>query len=232
MFSHDWFRFWFLAQLSSKWCFTFHCILSGAHDFNVFYCHDHVPLTDHLVRFSTVRSLFFPISWLSGDSFLTWHGLQHLIQAAHLWMPSSPRNGQPSHPASGSWHPILGHSHVWIPSSPCLSSDTPLPAFAPHRRCLLPCFGSPLLHGGPDDSLEFSTLIVFHVAGHTHSELRHPMPPPQTPAHLVRFWEEPNLHGVCLHTHAGILQGHPSHRDLALTSHSKLPCHATSLHPS
>lgn len=112
-----------------------------------------------------------------------------------------------------------------MPSSPCLSSDTRCQAFAPHRRCLLPCLCSLCFMEALMTRLSSSTLWqVFHVAGHTPSgsDIH---APPQTPAHTGWVLSRTCMESVSIRC-AGILQGHPSHRDLALTSHSKLPCHA------
>lgn len=94
------------------------------------------------LRFSTMRSLFFPLV------LLFWGLLSHLA-----WTPTPYTRlliyGCLHHPGMDNlltpcrlWHPILGHSHVWMSSSPYLGSDIPCQAFAPHRCRLLPRFGS------------------------------------------------------------------------------------------
>lgn len=138
------------------------------------------------LRLSTVRSLFFPLVSL-GTPFSFGMDPNTLHQAAHLWTPSSPRNGQPSHRLQA----LTPHTGPL----PCVDVLLTLPgswhpcqAFAPHRRPLLSCYGSAegfrealVIHLGS------STLWqVMPVAGHPPFGLRHPMlgpPPPQTPAH-------------------------------------------------
>lgn len=148
---------------------------------------DHVH-SDHLVKvFHCEVTLFPPCLVILGTPFSLGMDSNTLHQAAHLWMPSSPRNGQPSHPLQaltpytgplpcvdvlltlpGFWHPVPS------PCSAQMSSPTPLWLCLWFMEALIIHLGS-------------STLWqVFHVAGHPPFGLRHPMlgpPRPQTPAH-------------------------------------------------
>ena len=139
------------------------------------------------LRFSTVRSLFFPLI------LLFWGLLSHLA-----WTPTPYTRplmyGHLHHPGMDNlltpfrlWHPILGHPVCGCPAHPTwvLTSMPSLCSAQTSSLILLwlcLCFMEALvIHLGSNTVWQVSP-----VAGHPPFGLRHPMlgpPPPQTPAH-------------------------------------------------